>query len=337
MSAANPLKLAAQPEGFLAAVVRSLADPVFVLDCDGRYLAAFGGAERREYDSLQYLVGRTMHEVLPQAAADGFLADIRRVLDTGQVQVSEYSLSADDCEGNPNDGPRGAQWFQGRIARIQGYAPDGKGCVAWALVNISDRKRLESELSRLASTDDLTGLLNRRAFLQRTGEWLDAIQAAGTPHRLQLALIDMDHFKTVNDRYGHLVGDALLKYAAELLAATPDGEHVLARVGGEEFAVAINDAELSTAVRWLEAARARFREQPFRLGGESIPIAFSAGVASAGPEDRHPTDLLRHADLWLYAAKDAGRDRIAYPGWVDRRGERDQDRSASRKASLTAR
>ena len=93
----------------------------------------------------------------------------------------------------------------------------------------------------------------------------------------------------------------------------------MARIGGEEFAVAMRDCEMSHAVRWLERVRRRFREEPFRLGSETITVAFSAGVAGAGVEDRHPTDLLRHADLWLYAAKDAGRDRIAFPGWVDRR------------------
>jgi diguanylate cyclase (GGDEF)-like protein len=319
MSAAMPFDTRPGRERFLEAVVRSLADPVFILDRDGRYLDAFGGAERREYDSLQYLVGRTMHEVMPTIVADAFLADVRRVITTGLVHVSEYQLSADDCAGNPNDGPDGAQWFQGRIAPVQDYAHGGKPCVAWAIVNISERKRLESELNRLASTDDLTGVLNRRAFLLRTGEWLDALHATHSPRRLQLALIDLDHFKWVNDRYGHLVGDSMLQYVAETLARECDFDKLLARIGGEEFAVAMRETDQARAVRWLDDMRMLFREHPFRMGGESIPVAFSAGVAGAGPEDRHPTDLLRHADLWLYSAKDAGRDRVAYPGWVNRR------------------
>lgn len=321
MSAATPLPVPPGREGFLEAVMRSLADPVFILDYDGHYLDAFGGAERREYDSLRYLVGRTLHEVMPQALADGFLADVRKVIDTGEVHVAEYPLSAQDCDGNPNDGPAGVQWFQGRIAPVQDYAQHGKRCVAWAIVNISERKRLEAELKRLASTDGLTGVLNRRAFLQHTGAWLDELQQAGTPQRLQLALIDLDRFKRVNDRYGHLVGDALLEYVAGLLGAACGEAHLLARIGGEEFAVAIRDVDLAHALRWLEEVRGQFRAQPFRLGGESIPVTFSAGVATASTEDRHPTDLLRRADLRLYEAKDAGRDRVAYPGWLDRRAK----------------
>jgi diguanylate cyclase (GGDEF)-like protein len=98
-----------------------------------------------------------------------------------------------------------------------------------------------------------------------------------------------------------------------------DGGQSLARIGGEEFAVAIRDRDLAHVLDCLDATRERFRTQPFRLGGESIAVTYSAGVASAGPEDRHPTDLLRRADLRLYEAKDAGRDRVAYPGWIDRR------------------
>lgn len=299
--------------------MRSLADPVFILDYDGHYLEAFGGAERREYDSLQYLVGRTLHEVMSHEVADGFLADVRRVIETGEVCVAEYSLSSADIDGNPNDGPAGVQWFQGRIAPVQDFARHGKRCVAWAIINVSERKRLESELNRLASTDDLTGVLNRRAFLQRTGVWLDELQKAGTPERLHLVLIDLDHFKKVNDRYGYLVGDALLEYVARQLGGLCDSGQLLARIGGEEFAVAIRDRDPAQVLQCLDAMRERFRTQPFRLGGESIPVTYSAGVASAGPEDRHPTDLLRRADLRLYEAKDAGRDRVAYPGWIDRR------------------
>ena len=110
MAATMPLDVTAGRDGFLEAVVRSLADPVFILDYDGHYLDAFGGAERREYDSLRYLVGRTLHEVMPAVLADGFLADVRRVIETGEVHVAEYPLSAQDCDGNPNDGPAGVQW-----------------------------------------------------------------------------------------------------------------------------------------------------------------------------------------------------------------------------------
>lgn len=89
----------------LEAVTRALVDPVFVLDRDGRYLDAFGGSDREAYDSLDYLVGKTLHDIMPPPLADQFLADLRRVIDTHQPYVYEFPLSADNLAGNAHDGP----------------------------------------------------------------------------------------------------------------------------------------------------------------------------------------------------------------------------------------
>lgn len=313
-SPSQPLR---QRAAFLEGVLQSLVDPVFVLDYDGCYLDAFGASERRQYDSLQYVIGRTLHEVMPAEVADGFLADIRRVLDTGEVHVNEYPLAADDCEGNPKDGPAGLQWFQGRIAPLQ---DDGSGlrAVAWVVVNISERKRLEAELKRLADCDELTGLPNRRACLAWLGELF-----AGPPgerrRSAQFALLDLDHFKRVNDRYGHLVGDELLRHVARLLTDSVGPNARVARIGGEEFAVLLEGEGLEDAVARLDALRARLIAEPMALGTERIACDVSAGVCAVGAEDRHPVDLLRRADALLYQAKEAGRGRVVHPGWRERR------------------
>lgn len=306
-------------EAFLESILRALVDPVFVLDGDGRYLDVFGANERRAYDSPDYLIGKTLHEVMPHEAADEFLAEIRKVLATGEVWVSEYHLSAEQCVGNPHDGPSGEQWFQGRIAPIAGAEGAPPDRVAWVVVNISERKRLERELQRLANSDELTGMLNRRAFLARTEIALHEAREARAPQRLQFALIDLDHFKQVNDRYGHLVGDGVLKHVAESLMRCMQPQAVLGRIGGEEFAVLWRDAEPELALKGLECAERALEEQPFMLGKERIEMRFSAGLCSADVVDRHPTDLLRRADLLLYDAKDAGRARIFHPGHMERR------------------
>ncbi|MCM2315797.1 MAG: GGDEF domain-containing protein, partial [Thermoanaerobaculia bacterium] len=228
-------------------------------------------------------------------------------------------LAAEDLEGNARDGPRGRQWFQGRIAPI---VPDGSGvpsCVAWVVINITRRKELEAELERLATTDELTGLLNRRAFLSRVDNAL-ADASVSSPHiPVALALLDLDYFKAVNDRYGHAVGDAVLQHVSRVLEEAADACQALGRVGGEEFAVLFSGRGSGEAVAWLENAQRSLEEKPFVLGRQVIPVGFSAGVVAAGGEDRQPGDLLHRADHWLYEAKAAGRHCIAYPGWVDRR------------------
>lgn len=304
---------------FLQAVLGSLVDPVFVLNVEGRYLGVFGASERGQYDSPHYLIGRTMHEVMPAPVADGFLADIRRVIETGQVHVTEYTLSGEQCDGNPLDGPRGLQWFQGRIARLTGDDPSATPSVAWVVVNITERKRLEAELERLALSDELTGLLNRRAFLGRAESALQQARMQGELGRLQLALVDLDHFKRINDRYGHLVGDAMLKHVSDVFAGALGAGALLARIGGEEFALLFAEHTPEQALQAMSQVRAALQAAPLPLGQERIAMDFSAGLCGADLADGHPVDLMRRADQFLYQAKSAGRARTCHPGWVDRR------------------
>ncbi|MCB1553622.1 MAG: GGDEF domain-containing protein [Xanthomonadales bacterium] len=309
-------------EAFLESILRALIDPVFVLDRDGRYLDVFGAIERRAYDSPEYLIGKTLYDVMPSDAAEEFLAEIRRVLDTGEVWVGEYRLSAAQCVGNPQDGPDGEQWFLGRMAPLYSASGGAPQRVAWVVVNISERKRLEQALQRLANTDELTGMLNRRAFLAEAETALAGAQRDRAPQRLQFALIDLDHFKQVNDRYGHLVGDGVLKHVADALNQCLR-RAVVGRIGGEEFAAYWIGVEQEVALEELDCAENLLRSHPFLLGKERIDMLFSAGLCAAELVDRHPTDLLRRADLLLYDAKDLGRARICRSAQVERRRSED--------------
>lgn len=304
--------------GFLEAIVRSLPDPVMVLDEDGRYIAVLGGEERRRYDSTAFLIGRTLYDVLPRERAEAFHAEIRQVLESGRMHVHEYSLCSDDVAGNPHDGPIGVQWFQGRIARIDAPSPTGTACVAWVIVNISELKQLEGRLKLIAHRDGLTGVLTRRAFLDLTESRMAEALSQGEP-ALQFAMLDLDHFKAVNDRFGHLVGDALLQHVAAMMVEDLGGSVAIGRLGGEEFGVLLHDRDLGDAVAHLQALQQTLRARPLVIAGESIEARFSAGVVSMAEDDRTPSDLMRRADRLLYEAKDAGRDRVAHPGWIDRR------------------
>ncbi len=304
---------------FLESIVRSLPDPVMVLDEDGRYVAIFGGEERSRYDSMASLVGRTLHDVLPPDRADGFLAEVRDVIETGRIRFHEYALDAVEVKGNPQDGPSGTQWFQGRIAPIDRPGPGDRRCVAWVIVNISERRRLEAELDRLAHRDELTGLANRRSFLRVVEAAMRGDLEAGRDHALHVAMVDLDHFKAINDAYGHLVGDAVLQHFGRALSEHLCAGTTVGRVGGEEFAALFRGMSLDEAVQALQRAQQDLRDQPLGIGTERIAVRFSAGVTAMVAGDRSPGDLIRRADHFLYEAKAAGRDRIAFPGWFERR------------------
>jgi len=295
----------------IEAATRALVDPVFVLDRKGRYLEVFGGTDREAYDSPDYLVGKTLHELMVPARADSFLETVRRVLDSRRPRVCEFRLGAADLAGNRNDGPKGEQWFEARVAPVHADAGTLPECVVWTVINISRRKQLEAELQRLATRDDLTGMLNRRAFLATLEAAMRQARADGTP--LTLAILDLDHFKTVNDRFGHMVGDALLRHLGERLARSA-GSALLGRLGGEEFGVVFTRSDADAAMAVLRHMQDFCAEAPFRLGDTPVPMSFSAGVAELRPEqDEQPSDLLRRADHWMYRAKSAGRGHVACP------------------------
>jgi len=156
-----------------------------------------------------------------------------------------------------------------------------------------------------ATRDALTNLPNRRA-IDRT---LRALADRGTPH--SVAFCDIDHFKSINDRFGHAVGDRVLKAVAETLAQTME-PHIVGRFGGEEFVVVLPDVDGDTAFALVEKARAAVGARTMRVRDtdEMIgQVTFSAGIATCGD---HPEDALREADILLYEAKNSGRNRTIY-------------------------
>jgi diguanylate cyclase (GGDEF)-like protein len=172
-----------------------------------------------------------------------------------------------------------------------------------------DVRIMQAELLRGANTDSLTGLPNRRAILLRFQE--EASRAARHGQRLALAMFDLDHFKHVNDRHGHAVGDEVLKAAAAALAAGKRSEDVLARLGGEEFLVVFSSQQsIAAAAEAAERLRDAVAAVEVRAGGETLRLTTSAGVALY-PEDGSDWDaLFGAADRRLYAAKRLGRDRV---------------------------
>jgi diguanylate cyclase (GGDEF)-like protein len=159
--------------------------------------------------------------------------------------------------------------------------------------------RAVAEHRREASTDELTGLANRRAF----NEALDrSVRHRSPDRRLALLVVDLDDFKAVNDSLGHHYGDELLRLTAPRLQQAVRAGDVVARVGGDEFAVLLADADGARAVAVAERLRAGLRS-PFRLGGRDLVIAASIGIALVPEDGDEPTEVLQHADLAMYEAK----------------------------------
>jgi diguanylate cyclase (GGDEF)-like protein len=184
--------------------------------------------------------------------------------------------------------------------------------VAWAGVEASRARTqalvLEEKLRRMATTDELTGLLNRRAFLQALDAEIRRSARSNTP--LALALIDLDHFKHVNDRFGHAGGDEVLRKFAETARETMRNSDVIGRLGGEEFAVLMPDTDQEQSRFAGERLREAMAQRRILLStGAMATATISAGIAYLiRDEDRDR--LIVRADEALYDAKDSGRNRI---------------------------
>jgi len=164
-----------------------------------------------------------------------------------------------------------------------------------------------AELTRLATLDELTGLHNRRFFLKRLREEVE--RATRYQARLSLLLLDVDHFKRVNDTYGHLVGDAVLASLAGTLRATFRRTDVAARYGGEEFCALLPETDRAGAEQVAERLRQVFAARPVDLqDGGKLSVTCSVGVAEFGVDAADAQGLLKVADARLYRAKAGGRN-----------------------------
>jgi diguanylate cyclase (GGDEF)-like protein len=169
------------------------------------------------------------------------------------------------------------------------------------------RARLFEQTERLATTDGLTGLTNHRAFQGRLDEHLAQAQRYGK--RMSLLLCDIDHFKSVNDTYGHPVGDQVLKGVARTLAREARATDVVARYGGEEFAIVMPETDTGGALVIAERIRERIGKMTFESDQGPLRVTMSLGVATFPDDAERKPDLVERADGCLYHAKRHGRNR----------------------------
>ena len=168
---------------------------------------------------------------------------------------------------------------------------------------LAHRDEAARALERLATLDGLTGVLNRRAWLAHAG--VELANATRYGHRLAVLLIDLDHFKQINDSRGHEAGDLALQFFARALQSACRAGDLVCRYGGEEFCVLVNRAELASTKAFDRRIRTYLAEAAPRELGHALN--YSAGIAISGQADDTPDAMLRRADVALYSAKALGR------------------------------
>jgi diguanylate cyclase (GGDEF)-like protein len=171
-----------------------------------------------------------------------------------------------------------------------------------------DLQILNEKLKRLATRDSLTDVLNRGSFFDTAQQLLVLSQRQKSI--ASFILMDLDHFKRINDTYGHFVGDKVLIHFTQTLQSFLRKSDLLGRVGGEEFAVFLPDTGLEDAFQLADKIRQTISDTALEVEGKTVTYTVSLGIESSEPEDKLIDELFKRADLKLYGAKDKGRDRV---------------------------
>jgi diguanylate cyclase (GGDEF)-like protein/PAS domain S-box-containing protein len=197
--------------------------------------------------------------------------------------------------------------FTAELAAIQ-MDYDGEPAILVSLNDISQRKRLEAELFIQANTDALTNISNRRHFMVQAEQELRRARRFGRD--LSVMMIDLDHFKNVNDTYGHAAGDTVLETVVKTALESLRQSDVMGRLGGEEFGVLLPETDLHSALEVAERLRAHIAETLIRISPKPLRCTASVGIAQLRAEDETIDHLLNRADEALFVAKNNGRNRV---------------------------
>lgn len=257
-----------------------------------------------------------------------------QILQSGQHAPCQFCTNHKllDAEGNPAgvyvwefQNTQNGRWYQCRDQAIRWT--DGRLVRIEIATDITDRKHIEHELmlakaqaEKQADTDELTQLNNRRAFFNLGRQVVH--QMYRTQQTLSVIMFDLDHFKRINDQWGHATGDAALIHVSQLAQKTVRASDILARLGGEEFGVLLPNATPEQAKQLAERMRSEFEQHAFQCNGRMIHCTASFGISSidlaAARHELEPQDLLEtllnSADQAMMQAKQTGRNRVCELG-----------------------
>jgi diguanylate cyclase (GGDEF)-like protein/PAS domain S-box-containing protein len=288
-------------QAFLDLVVENVPAAIYVKDaCDLKFVLVNRAGEENFGLSADQMIGKTAYDLLPQSFADGITAHDRQTLQT---------LTPDFQEEHPIEMPsKGARIVS--LTRVPILDLDGRPQYLLSVVHdVTERRRAEARIAHLAHHDPLTDLPNRAAFNERLSAMLET--ASGSGRSFAVMCLDLDRFKDVNDVFGHSSGDALLCAAARRLQANAQ-DAFLARFGGDEFMLLVNEGSQPGAAAAIADRLVDALADDFDIGGQKLRVGLSIGVAIYPTHGADALKLLSNADAALYRAKAEGRGTVRF-------------------------
>ncbi|MBT3337639.1 MAG: diguanylate cyclase [Anaerolineae bacterium] len=274
-------------------IVENMQEGMLVIDHKTRLLDINPAARKLLLPTKDSIIGKPIEKYLPE---------IKPLLpkDDQGSRALEFSLRRNRIIRN----------FEGKLSILRDRNKKRLGYLL-VLQDITERKKLHDEVERLASKDSLTGLHNRRHLLELAQQELH--RSYRYKHTISLLVIDIDHFKNINDTYGHLVGDQVLINFANFLQKMLRIVDIIGRFGGDEFVVILPETDFETTIKTANRLCDTIRKTPFATKKGNVFFTLSIGISSEN-DVKKDTDLyafLEHADRALYHAKSLGRDQVA--------------------------
>lgn len=285
-----------EQKAMLDAILSNIDALVYMKGSDRRFLYANQQVADALGRPLDQIIGRLDSELLPPEVADAFWEKDKRILASDARHSGEETLL--DANGHQRH-----YWSM----VVPCTAPDGQAALIGLSTDITELHALKEELKRQAYTDYLTGIANRRCFFEQAER---AFAQCRDDHRaLSLMTFDIDHFKAINDRFGHAVGDYVLQDFVSCARGTLRPTDLFARTGGEEFCVLLRETSLEEAHAIAERIRVMTAACPVLEANHDTHITVSIGIATLESTDDSFEKLIVRADRALYQAKDSGRNR----------------------------
>ena len=281
---------------YARSLIEADLDPLVTISVEGKIMDSNAAAARATGVPLELLTGSDFSEYFTDP--DRARAAYREAFTKGAVR--NYPLTMRHASGKLTEVLYNASVFHSEKREVAGVLAVAR--------DITERKRAE-RAEELARRDGLTDLYNHRTFYEFLRE--ETVRAQRFNRPVSLLMLDIDHFKRVNDAHGHEAGDVVLKGLSDLLMQQVRAVDRVCRYGGEEFTVILPETDAAVAMQIAERMRAEVERQPFDIGGgKTIGITVSIGVATYPQPVDSPDEVVKAADVALYAAKLAGRNRV---------------------------
>jgi diguanylate cyclase (GGDEF)-like protein/PAS domain S-box-containing protein len=284
----------------LNALLNGIPDMAWLKDKESRFILVNEAFARSGGTAAGELIGKTDFAVWPRELAEKYRADDREVMINGAVKRFEEPLAAADGT---------SIWLETIKTPVLDEQSEVIGTVGIAR-DVTERKRMEDAIKHMAQHDALTGLPNRRLFIDIVN--LELAQARRHGSKVAILFLDLDRFKEINDTFGHDFGDILLQQVAARFKGTIRGSDSVARIGGDEFNMVLSDFARSEDVSDIANKIVNSLRDPVLLEGHELHVTTSIGI-SIYPDDSIEVDtLLRFADIAMYHAKESGRNTFRF-------------------------